>query len=130
MKYSDLQTALDLTTPRAVEDIVIGAIDRGLIEAVLDPRASLIRVTSCVGRDLSPTDMEEMSETLANWLNTVEKAVVLGQRTAATTSQDALGKLDSLERTVGNTVTSMLPLAITNTSSSLNKKRTSPSEQA
>ncbi|KAI0169843.1 hypothetical protein GGR52DRAFT_573895 [Hypoxylon sp. FL1284] len=57
LSYAALQRALDLEGPRAVEDLVVGAVYAGLLEAQLDPRRQAVHVESVSPlRDLVPGD--------------------------------------------------------------------------
>jgi len=53
--YSSLLVALGLSTPRELEDLVISTIYAGLIQAQLDPKHELVRISSVAPlRDVAP----------------------------------------------------------------------------
>ncbi|KAK2733249.1 cop9 signalosome subunit 7 [Colletotrichum kahawae] len=68
LSYSNLQNALDLPTPRALEDLVISAIYAGLIDATLDPHRQVVQVNSLAApRDLAPGAVPPMIRALHAW---------------------------------------------------------------
>lgn len=68
LPYATIASALDLPSTRAVEDVVIGAIYEGLLSGGrLDPRAGVVKVTGCRGRDLTPADVAALGRGVAAW---------------------------------------------------------------
>ncbi|KAJ4358334.1 uncharacterized protein N0V89_002916 [Didymosphaeria variabile] len=70
LTYPALMSALDLSTPRALEQLLTTAIYAGLLTATLDPAHSVVSVTSVAPlRDLAPGSLPALQATLANWSN-------------------------------------------------------------
>jgi COP9 signalosome complex subunit 7 len=68
LTYTHLQTALDLPTTRALEELITTAIYAGLLTATLDPAHSRVSVTSIAPlRDLAPGALPGLQDTLAQW---------------------------------------------------------------
>ncbi|OSX76320.1 hypothetical protein BU14_0197s0016 [Porphyra umbilicalis] len=68
LPYATIAVALDLPSTRAVEDLVIGAVYEGLLAGGrLNPRAGVVEVTGCRGRDLTPADVAGLGRGLAAW---------------------------------------------------------------
>ncbi|KAG9200703.1 hypothetical protein G6514_006723 [Epicoccum nigrum] len=68
LTYTHLQHALDLPSPRALEELITSAIYAGLLAATLDPARSLVSVTSLAPlRDLAPGSLPALQETLSAW---------------------------------------------------------------
>lgn len=76
LTYSHLQSALDLPTTRALEELITTAIYAGLITATLDPAHSLVSVTSIAPlRDLAPGSIPAMQTTLQAWSQRCDSAL-------------------------------------------------------
>lgn len=70
LPYATIATSLDLPSTRAVEDLVIGAIYEGLLSGGrLDPRAGVVNVVGCRGRDLTHADVAALGRGVAAWRN-------------------------------------------------------------
>ncbi|KAJ4375529.1 hypothetical protein N0V86_007061 [Didymella sp. IMI 355093] len=68
LTYTHLQSALDLPTARALEELITTAIYAGLLTATLDPAHSRVTVTSIAPlRDLAPGSLPRLQSTLATW---------------------------------------------------------------
>jgi len=68
LPYATIAAALDLPSTRAVEDLVIGAVYEGLLAGGrLNPRAGVVEVTGCRGRDLTPADVAGLGRGLVAW---------------------------------------------------------------
>ena len=68
LTYTHLLNALDLPTPRALEELLTTAIYAGLLTATLDPANSRVSVTSIAPlRDLAPGALPGLQATLAQW---------------------------------------------------------------
>ncbi|KAI9885621.1 MAG: histone acetyltransferase [Watsoniomyces obsoletus] len=68
LTYTNLQSALALSTARALEDVVIGANNAGLITARLSPSTSLVHVSSIAPlRDLRPGAVGNLLDALTAW---------------------------------------------------------------
>lgn len=76
LPYAALQSALAVRDLRALEDLIIECIYLGLIEGHLNQKDSSLEITSAMGRDIGPTDVQSMIDQLAAWLNSTD--VVLG----------------------------------------------------
>ncbi|KAH6657708.1 hypothetical protein BKA67DRAFT_556115 [Truncatella angustata] len=68
LTYASLQSALDLSDARSVEELVISAIYADLIQAQLDPRNQTVLVSSVSPlRDLAPGSIPSMLANLQEW---------------------------------------------------------------
>ena len=68
LTYTHLLHALDLPSPRALEELITSAIYAGLLTATLDPARSLVSVTSLAPlRDLAPGSLPALQQTLSTW---------------------------------------------------------------
>ena len=68
LTYGHLQNALSLPTRRALEDVVIGASNAGLITAKLSPSISVAHVSSISAlRDLRPGSVTHMLASFSAW---------------------------------------------------------------
>lgn len=76
LTYAFLQSALDLPTASALEELVKSAIYSGLISATLDPAHSLVSVTSVSPlRDLAPGSVPALQHTLQTWSQRCDAAL-------------------------------------------------------
>ncbi|KAF1926272.1 COP9 signalosome subunit 7 [Didymella exigua CBS 183.55] len=76
LTYARLQAALDLPTPRALEELITTAIYAGLLTATLDPAHSRVSVTSIAPlRDLAPGALPRLQSTLAAWSGRCDAAL-------------------------------------------------------
>ncbi|KAF2112201.1 hypothetical protein BDV96DRAFT_634398 [Lophiotrema nucula] len=77
LTYTALQSALDLPTPRALEELITEAIYAGLLTATLDPAHGVIAITSISPlRDLAPGSLPNLQQTLQTWSQRCEAALV------------------------------------------------------
>ncbi|KAL2147202.1 hypothetical protein VTI28DRAFT_157 [Corynascus sepedonium] len=68
LDYASLQTALDLPSRQALEELVISAIYAGLIKAQLNPKNSRVRIDSVSPlRDVAPTAIGSLLSSLKAW---------------------------------------------------------------
>ncbi|KAK5630464.1 hypothetical protein RRF57_006179 [Xylaria bambusicola] len=68
LSYAALQQSLSLPDSRAVENLIISAIYAGLVDAQLDPRNGLVRISSVSPlRDLAPGSIPSILNTLREW---------------------------------------------------------------
>jgi COP9 signalosome complex subunit 7 len=72
LTYSSLLQELDLSSVRALEDLVISAIYADLLHAKLDTKSQFVEVSSTAGRDVAPTEIPSMIETLTRWCGQCE----------------------------------------------------------
>ncbi|KAK4100660.1 hypothetical protein N658DRAFT_497105 [Parathielavia hyrcaniae] len=73
LDYVSLQTALDLPSRQALEELVIGAIYAGLLKAQLNPRDSLVQINSVSPlRDVAPTAIDGLLSSLQAWAGRCE----------------------------------------------------------
>ena len=76
LTYPALMSALDLSTPRHLEQLLTTAIYAGLLTATLDPAHSVVSVTSVAPlRDLAPGSLPALQATLASWSNRCDSAL-------------------------------------------------------
>jgi COP9 signalosome complex subunit 7 len=70
LPYDLLQKELDIANVRDLEDLIIDCCYQGLIKGKLDQKKAAFEVASSIGRDIGPTDVDEMIKKLQNWLDT------------------------------------------------------------
>lgn len=76
IKYSELLEALELTSYRDLEELIIESIYKGLIVGKMDQQEQCLVIESCTGRDCRPEDLDYIIETLTWWHGSSE--TVLG----------------------------------------------------
>jgi len=59
--------ALDVSTVRELEDLIIDSIYLGLLEGKLDQKEEQLEVRYTMGRDLAPGKLEEVLAALKDW---------------------------------------------------------------
>ncbi|KAK8101316.1 hypothetical protein PG999_011690 [Apiospora kogelbergensis] len=70
LSYASLQSALELSDARALEDLVISAVYADLITAQLDPHNQVVHVSAVSPlRDLAPNSIPAMLASLQEWSN-------------------------------------------------------------
>ncbi|KAH6853502.1 hypothetical protein B0I37DRAFT_420421 [Chaetomium sp. MPI-CAGE-AT-0009] len=73
LDYASLQTALDLPSRQALEELVISAIYAGLIKGQLNPKASHVQINSVSPlRDVAPTAISGLLSSLQAWAGRCE----------------------------------------------------------
>ena len=72
LPYSLLSHELDLPTTREVEQLISVAIDQSLIDGRLDQRSASLSVHHCMGRDVSPEEVEGLRREVGGWVERVE----------------------------------------------------------
>jgi COP9 signalosome complex subunit 7 len=73
LDYAALQTALDLPSRQALEELVISAIYAGLIKGQLNPKASHVQINSVSPlRDVAPTAISGLLSSLQAWAGRCE----------------------------------------------------------
>jgi COP9 signalosome complex subunit 7 len=72
LSYEKLQKELDVQTLRDLEDLIIDCVYNGLIQGKLDQRKKAFEVQWVMGRDLGPTEVEDMIKTVEVWLKQSE----------------------------------------------------------
>lgn len=108
LTYAALQQNLGLPDARGVEDLVISAVYAGLVDAQLDPRNSLVHISSVSPlRDLAPGSIPSMLSTLRAWserctstLGDLESQVAQIKADAAKRHADKKGQLEQTLRLV------------------------------
>jgi len=70
--YNTLQKELEITELRELEDLIIDAIYQGVITGQLDQKHHCLEVESTMGRDLKPSALDDILQTLTNWTNQAE----------------------------------------------------------
>ncbi|WQF87464.1 Putative proteasome component (PCI) domain-containing protein [Colletotrichum destructivum] len=102
LTYAALQSALDLPSARALEDLVISAIYAGLVDATLDPHRQAVQVNSLAAlRDLAPGAVPPMIRALHAWSSRCESTLeelesqIADIREAAARRQDDKAEQDA-----------------------------------
>ncbi|CAA7266326.1 unnamed protein product [Cyclocybe aegerita] len=70
LPYADLLKALDISSVRELEDLIIDAIYLDLLQGKLDQKEEQLEVTYTAGRDLEPGKLEQVLAALKGWANT------------------------------------------------------------
>lgn len=68
LPYSTLQSALQINDLRVLEDLIIDCLYVGLIEGHLNQKDGSVEITSAIGRDIGPADVQHMIAQLGGWL--------------------------------------------------------------
>lgn len=93
LTYKHVMDALELPTPRSLEELVTTAIYAGLLTATLDPAHSLVSVTSISPlRDLSPGSLPALQNTLQSWSQRCDAALAELETQVAKVKQEAVDR--------------------------------------
>jgi len=68
LSYKQLMSDLEIANVRELEDLIIECVYMSLMQGKLDQRKSAFEVQSVMGRDLGPTEVDDMMNTLNIWL--------------------------------------------------------------
>lgn len=68
LQYDKLQKELELETVRQLEDLIIDCVYANLLQGKLDQRKKAFEVQWVMGRDLGPTEVSDMMQTVEQWL--------------------------------------------------------------
>nr|CAB3232931.1 COP9 signalosome complex subunit 7a-like [Phallusia mammillata] len=96
ISYESLLAEVDLNNVRELEDLLISAIYSNIIRGKLDQQNSRLEVDWTIGRDLTPEDLDYITNTLSSWCSRCETMVqsigtqIVGANTFL--SEDALRK--------------------------------------
>jgi len=72
LQYAQLQQQLEVTSLRDLEDLIIDCVYNGLLQGKLDQRKKAFEVQWVMGRDLHPTEVDDMIKTVEIWLKASE----------------------------------------------------------
>jgi len=75
--YSVLQTELDVTNVRELEDLIIDSIYQGLLTGKLDQAKSEVQVDETFGRDIKSEDVKKLFTTLDSWAGSSDSLMKL-----------------------------------------------------
>jgi len=67
LPYDALLKELDMTNVRELEDMIIDCVYLGLIKGKLDQKKRAFEVSFAIGRDIGPTDLDQMLDKLGSW---------------------------------------------------------------
>jgi len=67
IKFADLESALDVTNARELEDLIIEAVYQNLIVGKMDQENRCLQVESCACRDCQEEDIDFIINTLSTW---------------------------------------------------------------
>lgn len=67
IKFTDLQVALDVSSARELEDLIIEAVYQNLIVGKMDQENKCLIVESCASRDCRDQDIDYIIDTLSTW---------------------------------------------------------------
>ncbi|KAI0063241.1 hypothetical protein BV25DRAFT_1884350 [Artomyces pyxidatus] len=70
LSYSYLQSALDISTIRQLEDLIIDAIYLDIVRGKLDQKEQQFEVEYTIGRDVPPENITDILTALENWSST------------------------------------------------------------
>lgn len=65
--YDDLLSALDLSSIRELEDLIIDVIYAGLLGGKLHHQERVLHVDWVAGRDVSPEELRKIANSLSDW---------------------------------------------------------------
>jgi len=72
LMYESLLNDLEMGSLRELEDMIIDCVYLGLIQGKLDQRKKAFEVQSVMGRDLGPTEVDDMIAQLNTWISQSE----------------------------------------------------------
>eukprot|EP00941_MAST-03F_sp_MAST-3F-sp1_P003941 g3941.t1 len=75
LSYGDLQSQLDLSSVRDLEDLLIDCLNENLVHGTLDQRNEKFHATFTFGRDLRDDQIDGCIQKLDQWLRTSEKLI-------------------------------------------------------
>ncbi|CAM9351081.1 unnamed protein product, partial [Heterosigma akashiwo] len=71
--YSVLQAELGIQSIRDLEDLIIESIYTGLVKGKLNQQEEVLKVKSCISRDVQPGQLDQMLEKLNSWKSYTEQ---------------------------------------------------------
>lgn len=71
--FSDLQAALDVTSARELEDLIIEAVYQNLIVGKMDQENQCLIIESCACRDCRDQDIDFIIDSLGTWYESAQK---------------------------------------------------------
>jgi len=107
LPYSQLMKDLDVLNVRELEDLIIDSVYIGLIQGKLDQRKRTFEVQSVIGRDLGPSDVDNMINTLGSWLNSSDSNLKILEKkieTANTQYEKKKKEKEDIEKTKKDTI--------------------------
>mmetsp|Transcript_79312 Transcript_79312/g.232995 ORF Transcript_79312/g.232995 Transcript_79312/m.232995 type:complete len:266 (+) Transcript_79312:60-857(+) len=75
IKFADLQAALDVVSPRELEDLIIEAVYQNLIVGKMDQENQCLIIESCACRDCRDQDIDFIIDTLTSWHESAQKMI-------------------------------------------------------
>lgn len=69
MSYETLETVLNITSVRELEDLIIESVYLGLVSGKLNQAKKVFEVAEVAGRDVRRSDIDAMLNTLIGWQN-------------------------------------------------------------
>jgi len=95
--YDKLMKDLDVQSVRDLEDLVIDCVYANLLQGKLDQRKKAFEVQWVMGRDLGPTEVEDMLKTVDVWLKNSEQLMTaLDEKMKAANTAHEKRKADAL----------------------------------
>jgi len=73
IKFADLQSAVDVSSSRELEDLIIEAVYQNLIAGKMDQENQCLIIESCSCRDCRDEDIDDIIETLSWWHDSAQK---------------------------------------------------------
>lgn len=73
IKFAELQAALDVSTEREVENLIIEAVYQNLIVGKMDQEHRCLVVETCACRDCRDEDIDFIIDTLTNWQSSADR---------------------------------------------------------
>ncbi|CAM9196806.1 unnamed protein product [Chrysoparadoxa australica] len=73
ISYSTLQRELDISNVRQLEDLIFETIYAGLIQAKLDQRAGVLKVSYAIARDVRLEDVDGLLQKLGAWSSAADE---------------------------------------------------------
>ena len=90
LPYSDLMTALDISSVRELEDLIIDAIYLDVLRGRLDQKQSQLEVEYTIGRDVPHDDVQRLLNDLTSWSQTTASVLsALDDKLASLTVESA-----------------------------------------
>jgi len=97
--YDKLQKELDVGTVREIEDLVIDCVYANLLSGKLDQRKKAFEVNWVMGRDLGPTEVDDMIRTIDNWIKSSDQLIAVLEEKIKSANVQHIKKKEDAEKT-------------------------------
>lgn len=105
LNYTDLMAAIDISTTRELEKIIMDAIFSGILDARLNQKDALLRVKDYIGRDVRDVDLPLVHDRLETFKAQVSKLIAIFQEASSTVGTHRATerqRMEELQKLVNN----------------------------